>query len=126
MAITLNAKAYSFAGFNARSMSVYKYTGGGFPSSFSYLTSKVDGEKKVNGNRQTRVDWRLSVPRVATEASSCACPGTVLGTDYLSVSADVSSITTGAERTDLWTRLRDLVASPEFKASIEGLTQSST
>lgn len=123
MAITLNAKAYNFAGFNQRSQSVYKYTGGGLPSSFSYLTSKVNTENSKAG--QSRSEWRLSVPHVAAEASSCACPGTTLGTDYISVQVDISSITSAAERTDLWTRLRDLIASPEFKASIEGLTQPS-
>lgn len=122
MAITLNAKAYNWAGFNANSQSVYKYTGGGLPSSFSYLTSKVNTGV---GAKESVARWNLSIPHVATEASACACPGAVLGTDYVQFQVQISPVTTAAERTDLWTRIRDLVASPEFKASIEGLTQPS-
>lgn len=122
MAITLNTKAYAFAGFNSNSQSVYKYTGGGLPSSFSYLTSRVT---TGTGGKESVGRWNLSIPHVATEASACACPGGVLGTDYLRIEASVSAVTTAAERTDLWTRIRDLVASAEFKASIEGLTQPS-
>lgn len=122
MAITLNAKAYNFAGFNNVSQSVYKYTGGGLPSSFSYLTSKVN---TGTGKADSTARWNLSVPHVATADSACGCEGTVLGTDYVRIELSVAPITTAAERTDLWTRLRDLVASAEFKASVESLTQPS-
>lgn len=122
MSITLNAKVYNFAGFNSNSQSVYKYTGGGLPSSFSYLTDKVN---TGTGKADSTVRWNLSVPHVATEASACACEGSVLGTDYVRIEVSVSPITTAAERTDLWTRVRDLVASTEFKASVESLTQPS-
>lgn len=123
MAISLNAKSYSFAGFNATSQSVFKYTGGGLPSSFSYLTTKVT---TPTGGKDSVARWNLSIPHVASEASACACPGGVLGTDYIQIQASISAVTTAAERTDIWTRIRDLVASPEFKASIEGLTQASS
>lgn len=122
MSITLNAKVYNFAGFNTNGQSVYKYTGGSFPSSFSYLTDKVN---TGTGKADSTVRWNLSVPHVAESSSECACEGTVLGTDYVRIELSVSPITTSAGRTDLWTRVRDLVASPEFKATVESLTQPS-
>lgn len=122
MAITLNTKAYAFAGFNANQQSVYKHTGGGLPSSFSYLTTKVN---TGTGKADSTARWNLSVPHVAVDASACACPGGVLGTDYIRIETSVSPVTTAGERTDLWTRIRDLVASPEFMASIENLSQAS-
>lgn len=122
MSITLNAKQYNGAGFNSNSQSVWKYTGGDVASSFSYLTNKVNTGTKDAGSTAR---WNLSVPHVATEASACACPGGILGTDYVRFEVSIASASSAADRLDLWTRIRDLVASPEFKASITDLTQAS-
>lgn len=123
MSITLNTKIYSFTGFNQNGQSVYKETSGGIPSSFSYLTDKVN---TGTGKSDSTVKWNLSIPVTVTEDSSCACTGDVLRTNYVKVDVSIGAGSPLSERTDLWTRLRDLIASPEFKASVENLVQASS
>lgn len=122
MAIVLNTKSYAFAGFNTNQQSVYRETGAAYPSGFSYLTSKVN---VGTGTRASNSKWNLSIPHVATASTACSCEGSVLGTDYVRVESEFSPSTSAADRLDAWTRLRDLVASPEFKATMTGLTQPS-
>lgn len=122
MAIVLNTKSYGFSGFNQAGFSAYRNTDASFPSGFSYLTSKVNtglGGKPSNGK------WNLSLPHIATASTACSCEGSVLGTDYVRVDYEFSPATSAADRLDAWTRLRDLVASNEFKASMTGLIQPS-
>lgn len=122
MAITLNTKVYAFAGFNNNQQSVYRNTDAAFPSGFSYLTAKVN---VGTGTKDSNSKWNLSLPHIATSSSACSCEGSVLGTDYIQVDSKFSAATSAADRLDAWTRLRDLVASAEFKATITGLTQPS-
>lgn len=119
---TLNTKVYSSTGFNQQGQSVYKNTASSLPSGFSYLTTSV---KTGTGDRASVVRYNLSVPHVATEASACACPGGVIGTDYVRIETQLSSQTSATDRADLYLRLKDLVLSAEFEAAIENLTQSS-
>ena len=122
MAITLNTKVYNGTGFNVNQQYVYKETSATYPSGFSYLTAKAN---TGTGKKSSVVCWNLSLPHVADAASTCACAGDVLGTDYIRIEVDVSAITSAADRLDIWTRLRDLVASTPFKDSITALTQPS-
>lgn len=123
MSIVLNTKTYSFRGFLApNSISSYLETSGGVPSSFSNLTCKVeDGGSKGN----TKVRWKLKVPTVETASSACACPGDVLMDDYVDLVITLSPNTTAAKRTDILTRLQELVLKAEFTASVNSLTQPS-
>lgn len=122
MSITLNAKVYNGAGFNANGQSVFKYTGTDTASGFSYLTAKVN---TGTGSTASTARWNLSVPHVAVEASACACPGGIIGTDYVRTEVSISSATSAVDRLDLYERILDLVESAEFKASITGMTQPS-
>jgi hypothetical protein len=123
MAIVLNTKSYTFRGFLApNSISSYLETSGGVPSSFSPLTAKVeDGGSKGN----TKVRWKLKVPTVATDPSACACPGDVTMDDYVDIVFTFGPNTTAAKRTDVLTRIQQLVLKAEFTASVNDLVQPS-
>lgn len=120
MSITLNSHVYSYDGFTNQAISQYSDRSGGVPSSFSPLTSKVeDGSSSSN----TKVRWKLKVPVVATVDSECSCAGTLLREYITDIVITVPPGSTAAERTDLEARISDLVASPEFSASIISLVQ---
>lgn len=121
MSITLNTKIYNGIGFNPNGQFVYSETSGGVASSFSYVTNKVT---VGTGKSDSTVKWNLSLPVVATADSECSCAGSVLRTDYARIEVTVPAGATAAERLDLEKRISDLVASPEFKASISALKQT--
>lgn len=118
--ITLNTKAYNWAGFNTQQQSVWKYAGSGIPVDFSYLTNRTVSS---TGGKQSTVRWNLSVPHVATEATSCACPGGLLGTDYVRIEVQVRPGSTTSERADLLARIQGLVAHADFASSLNTLSQ---
>lgn len=123
MSITLNGKVYNPIGFNQNGQFVYSETSGGYPSAFSYLTSKVN---TGTGKTDSSVKWNLSIPVVATGDSDCSCTGSVLRTSFGKIEITEPASGTAAERLDFWTRVSDLVASAQFKASIQTLTQPSS
>lgn len=118
----LNSKSYAFAGFNQQGQSVFRESSGGIPTAFSYLTNKVT-TKGAKANSEDR--WNLSVPHAADSASACACPGDVLGTDYVSINISLSPGTTATQRADILKRIQDLVLTSQFVNSVNGLTQPS-
>lgn len=120
MSITLNSKIYTWTGFNQNAQGVYSERSGGYPSAFSYLTTKVN---TGTGKSDSTVKWNLSVPIVATTDSDCSCAGDPLRTSYVRIELQVPAGSSSAERTDLATRVKELVASAEFQASITNLTQ---
>lgn len=122
MSITLNSKVYNWAQFDPNGVSRYLETSSGVPTGYSNLTAKVT----VGSGKTQKVKWRLAIPTVATEASSCSCPGAVLSTDYIEVSAEVASNGALASRSDLLARLRSLVLTTQFASSIENLVQPSS
>lgn len=123
MAIVLNTKTYNFRGFQApNSISNFLETSAGVPAGFSNLTCKIeDGGSKS----ATKVRWKLKVPTVATEASTCVCPGTVINDDFVDLVLTFSAGTPLAKRTDVLTRLQQLVLKAEFIASVNDLVQPS-
>lgn len=123
MPITLNTKVYNSIGFNANGQSVYSETSGGVPSSFSYLTDKVSAG---TGKSDSGVKWNLSVPVVSTADSECSCAGSVLRTYYGRFDFTLPATSTAAERLDFYNRVKDLVASAQFKASITDMTQATS
>lgn len=118
MSITLNTKVYNFRGFLPNGVSRYLETSGGVPASFSPLTNIV-----ADGKSKTDVRWRLELPVTATVDSECACVGDVLRLYRINISVEVPPGSLAAERTDVNTRIANLVASPEFQASITSLVQ---
>lgn len=124
MAITLNTKVYNPVGFNQNGQFVYSETSGGVPSSFSYLTAKVNAG---TGKADSTVKWNLSVPVVATVDSDCACAGEVLRTGYVRIEITEPAGCTLAERTDWYLRIKDLTGvATQYASSVKDLTQPSS
>lgn len=124
MAITLNSVVYNWAGFDASGTSRWTATAAGVASAFSNLTARVTiGTTTAKDSRPSRAKWRIQIPVIATEDSSCACVGSVLRTSYVDLVADFASTATLAERTDVLNRIKSLVLTPEFSASILSLSQ---
>lgn len=121
MSITLNSKVYNFAGFDTQQLSNYVNRDAGIPTGFSRLTNRVDDGQ---GSANTKVRWKLKVPVVASVDSECSCIGALLRDYTVDIVVTVPPGSTSAERTDLQTRITDLVASPEFSGSITNLIQS--
>lgn len=117
MAITLNTKAYAFTNV-LNGISSYLHRAAGVAAGFMSLTSRVSID-----SANSRVSWKLKVPVVGTEATSCACPGDILRLSVADVNVKLAPGATVAERTDFALQLKDLVASPEFQASIINLQQ---
>lgn len=122
MSITLNSKTYAFSGFNQNQQSLYSERSGGVPSSFSFLTGRVN---TGTGKSDSTVKWNLSVPVVATEDTECSCVGDPLRTYYVRIEITVPSGSSAAERADLLARIQGLVTAPEFEDSVDVLLQPS-
>lgn len=121
--ITLNSKAYAWGGFSSQNFASWRFSGGGTVGEFSYLTNKVEAG---SSKRASSIRWNLAIPYVATEATACACPGAVLGTDFVKLLVEPSVTSTTASRTDLLARIRSLVLTDEFENSVVNLTQQSS
>lgn len=120
--IDLNGKSYTWVGYNQNGQGVFSDRSGGVPSSFSYLTSKVN---VGTGKTDSSVKWNLSIPIVTTTDSACACPGDILRTYYVRMEIVEPAGASAAERLDLGERIKDLTASAEFQASVVNLVQPS-
>lgn len=119
MSITLNTKAYNFAGL-MNGIATYQDRSAGLASGFSALSARVQVTVQ---NSKSHVSWKLRLPVVNSESSACSCPGDVLRTSIADIVIQLGASATLAERTDFALRLKDLVASPEFQASIINLGQ---
>lgn len=119
--IVLNTKTYGGIGLLAGIAQWFERSGG-VAGAFGSLTATV---KVGGGSTKSRIHWKLGMPVVAEEASSCACPGTVTRRLDGDIDIRMDPTATLAERTDYALRLKDLVASPEFQASIINLAQPS-
>lgn len=115
--IVLNTKTYSGLGINA-GVSRYVERSGGVASSFSNLDQSITADGKI-----LRHVTKLKFPVVATAASACSCEGEVLRTTDAILTIRVPQMATAAERKDFGLRLKDLISSPAFQASIENLVQ---
>lgn len=117
MSLTLNTKIYSFTGFIQGAIARYLNAGSGTASGFKTVTAKVEDP---NREGMIKVRWKLKLPTVVSEAE-CACPGGVVRENFADIVVTISSSAPAAERTDLALSLQDLVATPEFQASITSL-----
>ena len=121
MAIVLNGKTYNFAGFDQNGVSLFKETSSGIPGGFSYLTCRVTD---AAGGANAKVVWRLTMPILAPEDSSCACEGNVLRTyRFDDGKLTIPASGTVAERTDFQARIEALTATTQYEASIVSLVQ---
>lgn len=116
----LNEKNYVFDGI-ANGVSVYTERSGGLVAAYSPLTAQVSLGKGARGSRnasRSRSVWKLSVPHVAGTDTSCACIGDVLSQEDVTIDVRLDANSASAAATDIVGRIRDLVNSPQFEASV--------
>lgn len=123
MSIVLNSKTYNWSGWTPQGASSFIETSGGVPNSFSPLTAQVTLNESKTANR---ISWKLKVPYVVTEDSSCGCLGDVIDEDIVDIVVRPSRKRSAAGRTDLLARIRDLVDTSQFGNSITSLTTPSS
>jgi hypothetical protein len=97
---------------------------GGVPNSFSDADIKVQSPSP--GGSVYRVTARLSLPVVAATDTSCVCAGDVLRDGNVTVQFLLPITGTTAERTDLYLRLKDLIASAPFIDAVENLVSTTS
>lgn len=115
--VTLNTVVYSPAGLK-NGVASWISRVGGVLAGFSKLTQSY---KDPTTGTQTKIDFNLSIPVLATADSTCACVGDVIRTNSAVLSFWVAGTSTLAERTDLYLRVKDLVASGMLIAAVENL-----
>lgn len=117
-ALTLNTVSYSPAG-TSNGISSWVSRVGGVLNSFSNVTQRfITGS---GARKMTKVTHRIEVPVVATADSTCSCAGALLRTSSCQIEFWLDPESTLAERTDLYLRVKDLVAATMFVASVENL-----
>ncbi len=121
-AVTLNTVVYSPNGLR-NGIASWISRAGGVLAGFSKLTQKYSDP--VSGT-QTKIDFNLSIPVLATADSTCACEGELIRTNSATLSFWVAGTSTLAERTDLYLRVKDLVASTMLIAAVENLDPASS
>lgn len=113
--ITLNTKVYTPRG-TENGVATWALTGDTtFGGGLSALTESVRGPLS-NGNHRTR--WVLSIDKLASADSPCACTGSSLGRGKADIVIDVPSSFTAAERQDFVDRIQALVALSVFDVSV--------
>lgn len=115
--VTLNTVVYSPAGLFA-GVAKWINRSGGILAGFSTLTQKF---KDPTTGTQTKIDFNISIPVLATADSACGCAGELIRTNSAVVSFWVASTSTLAERTDLYLRVKDLVATALVSGAVENL-----
>lgn len=118
--IVLNTKTYNGRGV-ANGIATYMETSAGFLAGFSPVTGSI--LLPAGRDAKGHVKWRLSLPVMAEEASACACPGEEIDLIDAFIQVRASRGVSATVRTDFGLRLKDLVALPEFQASIASLSQ---
>lgn len=117
-AVTLNTVVYNPAGTASGRTNWVARAGDGIISSFSTLWQSF---KLPTTGKQIKIDFQIAIPVTASADSQCSCAGELLRTNTATVSVWVADSSTTAERTDLYLRLKDLIASATFIAAVENL-----
>lgn len=115
--VTLNTVAYAPAGL-LQGVAKWVSRAGGILAGFSVLTQRY---REPTTGVQTKIDFNISIPVLATADSTCGCEGDVLRTNTATVSFWVAGSSTLAERTDLYLRVKDLVATSLVSSAVENL-----
>lgn len=115
--MTLNTKVYAANG-SAGNIPSWIHRGDGVSAGFSVVKNTM--KDPVTGT-QVKIDFKLDLPILAASDTSCSCAGDVLRTSTATISVWVAKSSTTAERTDLYLRLKDLVADPQFIAAVQDL-----
>ncbi len=115
--ITLNTKVFTPRG-TQQGISTWALAGDtSFGGAQSTVTESVRGPLSDN---TFRVRWVMSLPKAATEDSTCGCAGTILGTAKADIVLSFPTNFTTAERQDFVDRVQALVALSVFDVSVSG------
>lgn len=116
--VTLNTKVYNPRG-TQNSVSSWALVGDtSFGGAESRLTESVRGPSK---DGITRVLFKLTIPKAAETSGSCSCEGDILATAIANIEVVIPARFTAAERTDLRTRIQNLVAHSVFQNAVDSL-----
>lgn len=115
--VTLNTVVYNKAGVSG-GVAQWISRVGGVLAGFSILRGTF---KSPTTGTQTKIDFNLSIPVVATTDNSCSCAGDLLRTNSATISVWVAGTSTLAERSDLRLRVKDLVNSQMFIGTVDNL-----
>lgn len=118
MSLTLNTKVFSFDGV-VNAIATFSNRLAGIVAGFKTVTASV--RIASSETEKSRITWKAGFPVVAEEETACACPGKALRRLDADINVRLDAGATVAERTDFALSLKDLVASPEFQASIINL-----
>lgn len=113
--LTLNTKTYNGAGLSNGVARWYERSAG-VPAGFSEASASLREE-----NGFWRGMGKLKVPVVATQATECACPGSVLEASDAQFSFRIDPRADAAARTDLYERFKSYVGTAEVRAMFESL-----
>jgi len=115
--VTLNSVVYTPNG-TTNGVTSWANRSGGYGNSFAYLKEKFTTPAKGD---VVRMEFDLTLPIVATTSTTCTCEGEVLRTSTVKVSIWVPANSTAAERTDLWVRIKDYMASAPVSNGVQNL-----
>lgn len=115
--LTLNTKAYNPRGV-ASGIATWVDPAGSSGAAISAVTESVRGP---SGQGVTRVQFKLTLPKLASADSACACAGSVLGTAIGTFDIVIPGVFTPTEREDLQLRLTGLAASAIFVNAVKDL-----
>nr|URG16424.1 MAG: coat protein [Leviviridae sp.] len=117
-ALTLNTKVYAPRG-KSGDIASWKLVG---DTTFGGATSTASQSLREDAKAgTTRVQYKLVLPKAASEDTSCACIGQSLGTGNCDIIVTIPASFTATERDDFAKRIQSLVASGVFLSSIGSL-----
>lgn len=116
--VTLNTVVYSSSG-QQNGVVLWFSRAGGVLNSFSKLAQRY--AQAVGGLKLTKISYKVEVPVVATADTTCSCTGAVLRTSMATIEFSLAPDATLAERTDLYLRVKDLVASTVLQGAVKDL-----
>lgn len=125
MSLTLNTKVYNYRN-TANNVTTYAEDSGQFVGGFSLVTAQTALGVPKRGNRpaqRSKTIWKLSLPVLADDDTACACAGDVLGSVDFFVEIRSDVVIPKTMLTDGRLRLKDLIATNEFIASVDNHTQ---
>lgn len=118
--IVLNLKTHNPAGYiQPGNIAQWKHLPEDTPATGASTLSLDIRAGKGSAAGTTKVQWKLKIPTVATEANSCVCPGQVLDFTIMDLVLTLPDGGLPSVRDDLLSRIQSLVETNEFKASVQ-------
>lgn len=115
--ITLNTKVYNPRGVSGGIASWVDPAN----SSGAAIAQVTESVKGPNTSGNTRVHFKLTLPKLAAADSTCACAGSVLGTAIADIDVLVPGTFDLADRTNLQLQVTALAASSFFVDAVKDL-----